>query len=49
VADWMKMREDDPAPANLPPRVILTNLSHRLRCFHAALAQPSGKEAAQRR
>jgi len=39
VKQWMGMRENDPAPGNLPPRVLMTNLTHRLRRFHAALAE----------
>jgi hypothetical protein len=36
MAVWMKMTPADPIA--LPPRAILTNLSMRLRAFHAALA-----------
>jgi hypothetical protein len=36
---WMRMREEDHPPGNLPPRVILANLSHRLRRFYAGLAE----------
>jgi hypothetical protein len=35
VAMWMSMRPDD--PSGLPPRTLITNLSMRLRAFHAAL------------
>jgi hypothetical protein len=35
MAIWMSMRPDD--PSGLPPRALVTNLSMRLRAFHAAL------------
>jgi hypothetical protein len=35
MAMWMSMRPDD--PSGLPPRALVTNLSMRLRSFHAAL------------
>jgi hypothetical protein len=35
VAMWMSIKHDD--PSRLPPRAIITNLSMRLRAFHAAL------------
>jgi hypothetical protein len=35
MAMWMSMRPDD--PSGLPPRALVTNLSMRLRAFHAAL------------
>jgi hypothetical protein len=36
MAMWMTMKPDD--PLGLPPRALVTNLSMRLRAFHAALA-----------
>jgi len=36
MAMWMSVRPDD--PSGLPPRALVTNLSMRLRAFHAALA-----------
>jgi hypothetical protein len=36
MAMWMSMRPDD--PSGLPPRALVTNLSMRLRAFHAALS-----------
>jgi hypothetical protein len=46
LAEWMGMREGDPAPGNRPPRIIMTNLTHRLRRFHAALAEAEHKKGA---
>jgi hypothetical protein len=46
VAQWMGMREEDAVPGNLPPRVIMTNLTHRLRRFHTALADAEHKKGA---
>jgi hypothetical protein len=36
MATWMSVKHDD--PSGLPPRALVTNLSMRLRAFHAALA-----------
>ena len=45
---WMSMRPDD--PSGLPPRVIVTNLSMRLRAFHDAFAKSYLEDAlAERR
>ena len=45
---WMSMRPDD--PSGLPPRVIVTNLSMRLRAFHDAFSKSYLEDAlAERR
>jgi hypothetical protein len=45
---WMSMWPDD--PSGLPPRVIVTNLSMRLRAFHDAFSKSYLEDAlAERR
>jgi hypothetical protein len=45
---WMSMRPDD--PSGLPPRVIVTNLSMRLRAFHDTFSKSYLEDAlAERR
>jgi hypothetical protein len=40
---WMSRKRDD--PSGLPPRVIVTNLSMRLRAFHDAFSKSYLEEA----
>jgi hypothetical protein len=47
IAMWMSVRPDD--PLGLPPRAIITNLSMRLRGFHASLARSYMTELSAKR